>query len=254
MAWHKNALTGLIFASTFLFDTGLAAQYAWYVSASTTVVGFAWIACAYTLPAQAGVGCIAAALLIGINAVIGAHGGNGQSGAALPTRDIEGDGIFRMWHHAPGHGTFNFINTTALSQEWQNVTVEDSELNLIVRRLPDGRINARTQGMQYMTCMNGQCPAEDDKLFTRSSRFLGKRAPIKIEDIDFSWAEPSGYGSKTQSGVKAAASGAANYVVSQKKGTYNFCSRAVSSNGVTAEVGFNFYGDGYSTNFPPPCK
>lgn len=251
MAWFKNVLASFIFASTFLFETGLAVDYRWFVSASSAAVGFAWAACAYILPTQAGLPCMAAALLVGINGVIQAHGGNGQRGAIIGTRGLEDHGLHRMYHHAPGHGTFDFINTTALSYDWHNVTVTDSELDLIVRRLPDGRIHARTQGMQYMTCMNGQCSANGD---SGNSGLFGRASSVKIEDIDFSWAEPSGYGTKTQTGVKGAASGAAGYVVGQPKGTYDFCSRAISSDGLEAEVGFNFYGAGYSTNFPPPCS
>jgi hypothetical protein len=105
-----------------------------------------------------------------------------------------------MYHHTPEGTVHNFINTTALTSDWHNDTVPDHELHLIVRRLPDDRIHARTQSLKYMNCQNDQCDATP-------TNTIDKRAnkAIDIEDIDFSWAEPAGYGTKPHSGVEDAA-------------------------------------------------
>ncbi|KAK5796256.1 hypothetical protein VI817_005541 [Penicillium citrinum] len=63
-----------------------AAPFNWSVHASSVVARVAWIACTWILPSQSGTGCIRAALLVGINAVIHAHGGTGTSDAAIPTK------------------------------------------------------------------------------------------------------------------------------------------------------------------------
>lgn len=71
-----------------------------------------------------------------------------------------------------------------------------------------------------------------------------------IEEFDFLWTEPSGYGTKAQTGIKKAASGAAGLVVIQPAGTYSFCSDAYSVDNLDAHVGFNFYGDVYAPDYP----
>lgn len=37
------------------------------------------------------------------------------------------------------------------------------------------------------------------------------------------------------------------------RGTYPFCSDAYSVDNLGARVGFNFYGDAYGPDYPPPC-
>lgn len=37
------------------------------------------------------------------------------------------------------------------------------------------------------------------------------------------------------------------------RGTYSFCSDAYSVDNLGARVGFNFYGDAYGPDYPPPC-
>lgn len=92
------------------------------------------------------------------------------------------------------------------------------------------------------------CPtySSADTLDTRATK-------SHIEEIDFSWTEPSGYGTKTQTGVKEAASGAADFVVTQPAGTYSFCSDAYGVDNLDVHVGFNFYGDAHAPDHPPPC-
>ncbi|KAI2873566.1 hypothetical protein CBS11852_10765 [Aspergillus niger] len=222
------------------------AGFTWYVKASSAIAGIAWMVCGYFLPASAGTGCIAAALLVGINAVVQAHGGSGQTGAMIPAKRDEGSIAFNhITHEGVVH---NFINTTALTHDWHFVHAVNQPVNLTVRRLSDGRIHARTQGFSNMPCTDN-CPSED-----LAAKVLESRATTShVQEIDFSWTEPSGYGTKTQTGLAGAASGAAQFVASQPSGTFSFCSDAYSVDGLDAVVGFNFYGDNYATDFPPPC-
>ena len=225
------------------------AGFRWYVSASSAITGIAWMVCGYFLPASAGSGCIAAALLVGINAVVQAHGGSGQNGAVIPTKRDQG---FVAFNHVTHEGvTHNFINSTALTHDWHFVHAIEQPVNLTVRRLSDGRIHARTQGFSKMACV-ADCPADLDS--DLAARSIDPRSTTShVEEIDFSWTEPSGYGTQTQSGLDGAASGAAQFVATQPSGTYSFCSDAYSAGGLDARVGFNFYGDNYATDFPPPC-
>lgn len=225
------------------------AGFTWYVKASSVITGIAWMVCGYFLPASAGSGCVAAALLVGINAVVQAHGGSGQTGAVIPTKRDEGLVAF---NHVTHEGVVHdFINSTALTHDWHFVHAINQPVNLTVRRLPDGRIHARTQGFSKMSCPNG-CPT-DPPMSLAPHAIQSRATTSHVEEIDFSWAEPSGYGTKTQTGLAGAASGAAQFVASQPSGTYSFCSDAYSVDGLDAVVGFNFYGDNYATDFPPPC-
>jgi hypothetical protein len=250
----KLVITCIIFSS---FTVAIPA-FRWYVFASSRNTAFAWMACAYVLPDKAGLPCITAALFIGINAVIQAHGFSGQRNVGLlGSRDVDvaaNKDHLRMYHHH-GAETYDFINTTALTLDWHNVTVPDSEMDLIVRRLPDGRIHARTQGFSQMGCKDGQCPVEPEMPVKRS-RLFGRGPPkshYKITEIDFSWSEDPGFAKETQVGVKNAALVAADFVTIAKKGTHDFCSSAYSGYGSLARVGFNFYSPSYGADYPKPC-
>ena len=253
--WFYRSNPGKLVIAAITFSSLAVAipAFQWYVFASSSRTGFAWVACAYILPDKAGLPCIAAALFVGINVVIRAHGHGGYRTAILPTRDSADpadDGLLRMYHHV-GNETYDFINTTALTHEWHNVSVPDSEMDVIVRRLPGGRIHARTQGFSQMGCQDGQCPAESD-VVPRSSR-LFRRSAYRIQEIEFAWSEDPGFGKATQAGVKDAALVAADVVVKSKAGNHRYCSSAYSSGGGHAKVGFNFYSSHYGADYPQPC-
>ncbi|GLA44917.1 hypothetical protein CBS147343_10401 [Aspergillus niger] len=90
----------------------------------------------------AGTGCIAAVLLVGINAVMHVHGESGKTGAMIPAKRDEGSIAFNhITHEGVVH---SFINTTALTHDWHFVHAVNQPVNLTVRRLSDGRIHART--------------------------------------------------------------------------------------------------------------
>ncbi|KAJ5639645.1 uncharacterized protein N7484_007507 [Penicillium longicatenatum] len=212
-----------------------ALGFRWYVSASSYVTGFAWIACSYVLPDQAAKGCIAAALLFGANVFISAHGGSGQYTADISP--VKRDpGTVQMIHWAEEGAVYDFVNTIALTYDWHFVHAVDQPMNVTVRRLPDGRIHAWTQGFSLMECGDSgeQCP--ETTLQERSNAVTYST----IEELDFSFSEPSGYGTKSQTWVSGAASGAAGFVVGEPQGTYSFCSNALTVNNLNAEVAFNF--------------
>ncbi|TPR07280.1 Ribonuclease III domain family protein [Aspergillus niger] len=148
----------------------------------------------------AGTGCIAAVLLVGINAVMHVHGESGKTGAMTPAKRDEGSIAFNhITHEGVVH---SFINTTALTHDWHFVHAVNQPVNLT----------------------------------DLAAKVLESGATTSyVQEIDFSWTEPSGYGTKTQTGLEGAASGAAHV------------------DGLDAVVGFNFYGDNYATDFPPPC-
>jgi hypothetical protein len=219
--------------------------FRWFVQASSAATGIVWIACSYILPNQASSGCIGAAMLIGINAVLQAHGGSGGAGAVLPTRDA--NGLLSMYHHAD-NVTYNFINTTALTNEWHNVSVPNHELDLIVRRRENGKVHLRTQGYHAMSCQDSSCPTEK-----RSPKFFKRDRQFAIYELDFDWTEPSGYGTVSQTDVEAAANGAAGYIAGAPASTRTFCSNAILDDGTSAEVSISFYSNGYVFADEPAC-
>lgn len=142
--------------------------------------------------------------------------------------------------------THNFINTSALKNDWHHVHAIGQPMNLTVRMLPDGRVHARTAGFSAMGC-GDECPFKDPNQ-------IESRSPTSnIEEIDFAWSAQKHWSTKTQTGLKEAVSGVAHHVANEPRGTYQFCSSGYSVDGLLASVGFNFYGDNYTPNIPPAC-
>lgn len=164
----------------------------------------------YILLNQTGKGCVAvAAFFIGMNADISAPWRQRPERAMI---SIKRDAEMLSFNRFANDGvTFAFINSTAPTHDWHFVHAIDQPVNLTVRRLPEGRIHARTQGFPLINCCEN-CPVGSSSLDTRSTK-------SNIEEVDLSWTEPKGYGTKMQSDVKEAASSAADFVVTQPAGT-----------------------------------
>ncbi|KAB8229004.1 uncharacterized protein BDW43DRAFT_322432 [Aspergillus alliaceus] len=182
-----TALVGFLIART-----AHAASFRWYVNASSALGGVVWLACAYFMPSQAATGCIGAALAIGINAVIHAHGGTGLSDALIPTRNaVDAVSFVHTTHEGVIH---NFINTTALTYDWHHVHAIDQPMNLTVPMLPGGRVHARTLRFDTMDC-DADCPNK------KPSQLDSQATKYKIEEIDFAWSARKGYAYSTDGTV-----------------------------------------------------
>ena len=97
----------------------------------------ALIACSYIVPDQAGTGCVAAALVMGMDVGVSARGDSGQSGEKVPAKR---DADIVSFNHVASNGIiYDFIISTALTRDWQFVHAIDQPMDLTVRRLPDGR-------------------------------------------------------------------------------------------------------------------
>ncbi|GKZ34924.1 hypothetical protein AbraIFM66950_005321 [Aspergillus brasiliensis] len=96
-----------------------------------------------TSTSGADTGWITAALLVGINAIVQTHSGNGQTGAVIRTK--QDDGLIAFSHITPQGVFHDFINTTALNYDRHFVQAVNQPVKMKIRWLSDGRIHALHQ-------------------------------------------------------------------------------------------------------------
>lgn len=77
---------------------------------------------------------------------------------SFPQKHDGTDGYICFNHITHEGISHNFINSTALNQDWHFVHAIDQPINLTVCRLSDGLIHVRTLGFSKMTCADMGCP------------------------------------------------------------------------------------------------